>query len=258
MTPVLLAVLLTAPLELWRAEIEKTGPQSVHLISLVPGTPVPVATPHRAILEQFTLNPNFQEQFKNAQALSITYQGAEGRISFVVLNPQQTVSEDEAYVIAHEFGHLWLKALHYPAPAYLGGPSSCLSILAGDAVQHVLIRQEMNRRKIAWRDSWVRTLTRALTALDAQKDPSPPTRCQALAQTVLWVDVALGLNDTEWGERTRFLTVLSEQFPLIQTASREIASTLRTQNLADRGEHQRALQDVFNRLKALALSLPTG
>lgn len=258
MAPVLLAVLLSAPLQLWRAEIEKTGLLSVQLIALQPGASVPAETPHKAVLEQFTDNPNFQEQLRNAQALSITYQGAEGRLSFVVLNPDQTGPADEPYVIAHELGHLWLKALRYPAPAYFGGPSSCLSILTGDAVQHVLIRQEMDRRKIAWRESWQHNLKAALAALDAQRDPPPPARCQALSQTVLWIDVELGLTDDEWPERNRFLATLSRQFPMIQPIARDIASRLRRQNLAEKSEHQKALQDVFNKLKALALTVPNG
>lgn len=61
-------------------------------------------------MEQFTDIPNFQEQFARTQALSIGYQGPEGRLSFVLLNTEQTPPEDEPYVIAHEFGHLWLKA----------------------------------------------------------------------------------------------------------------------------------------------------
>ena len=166
MAPFLLAFLLTGPLDEWRLEIEKTGPQTVYLLAMAPGAPVPAGTAHQAILEQFTDNPNFQQQFSKAQALSISYSGPEGRLSFVLLNTKQTPAEDEPYVIAHEFGHLWLKAQRYPAPAYLGGPSSCLSILAGDAVQHVLIREEMDRRKIAWREAWLRSLVSALEGLE--------------------------------------------------------------------------------------------
>ena len=256
MAPVLLALLLSGPLELWRLEIEKTGPQTVHLLHLAPGEPVPAGMKHQSILEQFTDNPNFQEQFRNAQALSITYQGPEGRLSFVLLNTSQTQREDEPYVIAHEFGHLWLKALHYPAPAYFGGPSSCLSILAGDAVQHVLIRQEMDRRKIEWRVPWLRTLSAALGALAAQKNPPAPNRCQAVAQAVLWIDVELGLTGLQWPERGRFLDLMARQFPVIQPAAAELAAALRTENLTSKPNHQRALELTFDRLKQMALTLP--
>ncbi|MFN0100885.1 MAG: hypothetical protein ACKV2U_02220 [Bryobacteraceae bacterium] len=256
MAPALLALLLTGPLEVWRLEIEKTGPQAVYLLHLAPGAPLPAATPYKAILEQFTDNPNFQRQFANAQALSITYQGPEGRLSFVLLNTNQTPPDDEPHVIAHEFGHLWLKALRYPAPAYLGGPSSCLSILAGDAVQHVLIREEMDRRKIAWRPPWLRSLEAALAALDAQTNPAPPDRCQAITQAVLWIDVKLGLTNEEWPERTRFLETLSKRFPVIQPAAAELAAQLRNEKLALKPDHHRALQIVFTRLKKLALTLP--
>jgi hypothetical protein len=251
-----LAVLLTGPLELWRLEIEKTGPQTVYLLTLAPGAPIPDGTPHKAIVAQFTDNPNFQEQFANAQALSITYQGPEGRLCFVLLNTKQTPPEDEPYVIAHEFGHLWLKALRYPAPVYFGGPSSCLSILTGDAVQHVLIREEMDKRKINWREPWLRSLRKAHSALDAQKDPVPPDRCQAVAQAVLWIDVSLGLTDGEWTERGRFLETLSKQFPVIQPLAAELAAELKKVDLVSKTGHQRALQMTFTRIRQMALTLP--
>ena len=38
-------------------------------------------------------------------------------------------------------------------------------------MQHVLIRGEMDRRKIAWHAPWLRSLTAALGALEAQLDP---------------------------------------------------------------------------------------
>ena len=256
MTPVLLALLLTGPLEMWRLEIEKTGPQKVFLLQMAPGDPVPAGTKYTDILQQFTDNPNFQDQFSKAQALSITYQGPEGRLSFVLLNSRQTPKEDEPYVIAHEFGHLWLKALRYPAPAYFGGPSSCLSILAGDAVQHVLIRGEMDRRKIDWREPWLRSLRSALGALEAQENPPPPDRCQAVTQAVLWIDVALGLDEAQWPERKRFLELLARQFPVIQPVAGELAAELKKENLTMKPDHQRALQTVFTRLKQMAMTLP--
>lgn len=254
--PFLLAFLLTGPLEEWRLEIEKTGPQTVYLLAMAPGAAVPAGTAHQAILEQFTDNPNFQQQFSQAQALSISYSGPEGRLSFVLLNTKQTPAEDEPYVIAHEFGHLWLKAQRYPAPAYLGGPSSCLSILAGDAVQHVLIREEMDRRKIAWREAWLRSLVSALEGLEKQRAPPAPERCQAVAQAVLWIDVSLGLTEAQWPERARFLETLSKQFSLIQPVAADLAATLKKEKLRLKADHQRALETVFTRLKQMALTLP--
>lgn len=241
---------------MWRLEIEKTGPQKVFLLPMAPGDPVPAGTRYIDILEQFTDNPNFQQQFQNAQALSITYQGPEGRLSFVLLNTKQTPKEDEPYVIAHEFGHLWLKALKYPAPAYFGGPSSCLSILAGDAVQHVLIRGEMDKRNIEWRDPWLRSLRTAMDALEAQTNPPPPDRCQAITQAVLWMDVSLGLTDAQWPARARFLELLATRFPVIQPVARDLAAELKKENLTMKPDHQRALQTAFTRLKQMALTLP--
>ena len=256
MTTVLLALLLAGPLETWREEIEKAGRLAVYLLRTEPGAKLPEGTPYKAIVEQFTENPNFQQQFAGAQALSITYQEAGQRMSFVLLNRRQTPEADEGYVIAHEYGHLWLKAQRYPAPAYMGGPSSCLSILAGDAVQHVLIREEMDRRGIDWRPAWKKTLEAALGALEARENPSTPERCQALAQAVLWIDVALGMPAAEWPGRERFLDLLGRRFPVIQPVARELAAELAKGGLAEKAAHQRALEMTFGRLKAMALTLP--
>lgn len=248
--------MLAAPLELWRQEIEKTGPQGVVLLRLQPGEPAPAGTPHLPILRQYLEDRNFQLQFQRAQALSITYTGDEGRLSFVLLNTRQTRPEDEPYVIAHEFGHLWLKAKKYPAPAYAGGRTACLSILTGDAVQHVLIRKEMDRRGIEWRQPWIRTLEPALQAMEAQQNPPPATRCQAMRQTILWIDVSLGLTDAQWPERRRFLELLTRQFPVIQPVAPELAAYLEKQDLVAKQDHIRALQTVFNRLKEMTIPLP--
>ena len=247
--------MLAAPLELWRQEIEKTGPQGVVLLRLQPGDPAPADTPHRDILRPDLEDRDFQLQFQRAQALSVTYTGDEGRLSFVLLNTRQTPPDDEPYVIAHEFGHLWLKALKYPAPAYAGGPAACLSILTGDAVQHVLIRKDMDRRGIEWRAPWIRTLEPALKAMEAQRNPPPPTRCQAMTQTILWIDVSLGLTDEQWPERRRFLDLLTRQFPVIEPVAPGLAAYLEKQNLVPRDGHVQALQTVFNRLKEMTLPL---
>jgi len=247
---------LGGPLELWRSEIEKTGPLPVYLLHLEPGETAPLDAPHRATLAQFTDNPNFQQQFANAQALSVTVMGNEGRMSFVLVNKRQTPAEDEPYVIAHEFGHLWLKAKKYPAPAYSGGPAGCLSISAGDAVQHVLIRKEMDRRKVEWRRGWIRALEKALAALEAEENPAPPNRCQAVAQAALWVDVRLGLTDEQWPARSRFLKLLGKRFPVIQPAAEELAVRLAAGDLEDKPAHLQALGVTFTRLKEMALTLP--
>jgi hypothetical protein len=256
-TAVLLALALSGALETWRLEIEKTGPQQVHLVRMEPGAAIPPGTPNAEILAQFTENPNFQEQLGRAQALSISYLEAGGtQLGFMVVNPKQTGPDEEPYVIAHELGHLWLKAQRYPSPVYTGGRSSCLAIVAGDAVQHILIRREMNRRGIRWKESWVRTLEPALAAMEASKERGRPDRCRAITQVLLWMDVEEGLIDEEWPERRRFLGLLEQRFPVIQPAARELAEQLRGMDVADKGQHEAALRAVFTRLKELALTLP--
>lgn len=257
MAPVLLAVLLSPPLAAWRQEIEKTGGQTVTLLRLMPHDSVPDGTAHRSILENYTGNPSFQAQYERAQALSITYQGSEGRHSFVLVNPRHTNDLDEDYVIAHELGHLWLKAQRYPAPAFLGGPTACLAIHSGDVVQHQLIRAEMDLRKVEWRPAWIRSLKAALAALErSSSDGAQPTRCDAISRVALWIDVELGITGEDWAQRDRFLSLLTQRTPAIQPAAAELAGMIRSERLVDKQRHQQALNKVFTRLKQMALALP--
>jgi hypothetical protein len=102
----------------------------------------------------------------------------------------------------------------------------------------------------------LRTALGALGALEAQENPPPPDRCQAVTQAVLWIDVALGLDETQWPERKRFLDLLARRFPVIQPVAGELAAELKKENLTMKPDHQRALQTVFTRLKQMAMTLP--
>jgi hypothetical protein len=108
-------VLLSGPLLLWQSAIEKKDVSKVVLLRVEAGRQ---PTEYRDVLSSFFMNPEFVAQYRNAQAMSINLKQPDKTLRFVLINPTLagTGAAEEA-VIAHEFGHLWLKALHYPAPA---------------------------------------------------------------------------------------------------------------------------------------------
>jgi hypothetical protein len=136
-----------------------------------------------------------------------------GRVGFVLINPLHG-RRGRGGTGRHRppnFGHIWLKAKRYPAPAYQGGESACLSVHALDAVQHILIRQEMERRGVAWKAPWFAGLA-ALRQMEQTPGAAGGVgRCQTLSQVAMWVDVALGAGD--WPGQPAFLAALRRRFP---------------------------------------------
>ncbi|MBZ2177082.1 MAG: hypothetical protein ACK58M_18860 [Acidobacteriota bacterium] len=254
-------VMLPPSLANWQQEIEQVGRIAVVLLRLPANgqttvLDLPPETPRRELLAPYTSQPGFVSQYRGAQAMTVNTITADGRVSFVLINPLLAgADEAEQAVIAHEFGHIWLKAKRYPAPAYQGGEAACLSIHALDAVQHILIRQEMERRGVAWKASWFAGLAAALRQMEQTPGAAGGVgRCQTLSQVAMWVDVALGAGD--WPGQPAFLAALRRRFPVIVLASEEIASYLRGHPVADPAPHRAALEFVFARMKQLALTVP--
>ena len=256
----LATVSLSPSLATWKESIEKTGKIAVVLLRL-PATAqtavlaLPGDTPEREALAQYTDQPGFVSQYRGAQAMTVNYLGSKGRVSFVLVNPEHagTGAAEEA-VIAHEFGHIWLKAQRYPAPAYAGGESACLSVHALDAVQHILIREEMERRGVAWKAPWHAALGAALAQMESEPGAAAKVgRCQTLGQAAMWIDVALGAGD--WGRQRDFLAAMRRRFPEMVPAAEEITAYLRSAGVEDLARHRAALSFVFGRMKQLALSV---
>lgn len=254
------ALTLSPPLAAWVEEIFQKGGIRVVLVR-IPAEPetrslaVPQDTPQRDLLEGYTSQPAFLDQFKRAEALTVNAISPSGRVSFILVNPRHAgAGARQQAVIAHELGHIWLKALRYPAPVYAEGSAACLAVHAGDAVQHVLIRKEATRRGFDWRTPWFDSLDPALAQMESESGVAPAvSRCQTLAQTALWVDVALGAGD--WSRQHAFLAVLKRRFPAASRAGASIAGELAPLPLEDKDVHAKALDTVFTQMKALALSI---
>ena len=258
----LLATVSLAPsLASWKEAIEKTGKMAVVLLRLpANGETRVLALPRdlkeRDALANYTDQPGFVSQYRGAQAMTVNYLGPKGRMSFVLVNPEHagTGAAEEA-VIAHEFGHIWLKAQRYPAPAYVGGDSACLSVHALDAVQHILIREEMERRGVAWKAPWHTALGAALAQMESEPGAAARAgRCQTLGQAAMWIDVALGAGD--WPRQRDFLAAMRRRFPEMVPVAEEITAYLGSAGVEDVARHREALTYVFGRMKRLALSVP--
>ncbi len=254
-------VVLSPAMAEWQRSIEEVGKIAVVLLRLpanaqTTALTLPPETPRREVLAGYTDQIGFVSQYRGAQAMTVNYVGTDGRVSFVLINPllAGTGTAEEA-VIAHEFGHIWLKAKRYPAPAYTGGEAACLSVHALDAVQHILIREEMERRGVNWKAPWFAALEAALRQMEGEPGAATGvSRCQTLGQVAMWVDVALGAGD--WPRRGAFLAAMRRRFPAIVPAAEEITGHLREVEVAELGRHRAALEFVFGRLKRLAMSIP--
>ncbi|HXG33044.1 MAG TPA: hypothetical protein VNJ11_06750 [Bryobacteraceae bacterium] len=245
------SVRLSPQLARWKAEIETQGQTKVVLARVYTDAErnelvLPPDTEARPVLSRFFLQESFREQFVRTHAMSVTYSGAEGRFSFVVLNMALASEWEQAEeaVIAHEFGHAWLAALGYGAPPYEAGERSCLAVHAGDIVQHVLIREEMDRRGIAWRSYWVRNLNAALERLESQAAGAPLAPCQMAAIAALWADTRLGFSERQWGELPRFLSALEEKFPAARLWAERLVACVSHREVRDRAAYHVTLGEV--------------
>jgi hypothetical protein len=255
----------TPALEQWVEDIVRLDGSRIVLLELEPsstppGFQLPRHPRHRDALAPYLSSPGFLAQFAAAQATSIASRDLTGKLSYVLLNPLQLTAGEaqREAAIAHELGHLWVKASGYAAPAYQSGPVACLSVLVGDIVQHPLIRREMSRRGIGYLQPWTADLEAALSTLESAGGSrfQPPPRCQALAQVALWVDVSLHLDRKRWPSAPRFLDLLAERSPGLRPVASGLVEYLRKTDLAGHAAHRAALQYVFDKLKSYALSLP--
>ncbi|MCL4853224.1 MAG: hypothetical protein KJZ78_17845 [Bryobacteraceae bacterium] len=244
---------LSPALTEWKSEIEATG--SGRLIAVRIFTdPVnreirlPPDIPAIEVLERYLRNTAFIEQFTLAHALTIDYQGVEGRLFFVLLN-MALAGEwegDEDALLAHEFGHVWLNLNGYPSLAFRGA-EGCVALHASDIVQHELLRQDFRRRGIDYDSFWIRNLERARIELASrQEQAAEENPCRRMAGLTLWIDVRLGLTSREWAHRDEFLAALEGRYPEWRELAAELAQRIEKTDLRDRRRY-RAILDLTAR-----------
>ncbi len=241
----------------WQTEIERRGGGKLWPVRVfvdmqggVPAYVLPDDTPQRLVLARYFGDANFRAQFVRTHAVSINYEGPEGKSSFIVLNMDRLkeMGSDEEILLSHEFGHAWLHAQGLRAPTVTPGQGTCQAIHVGDIVQHMLIREEQSRRGFVFRPGWTHDLEAAAErlknrALETQPSADPCLRLERLA---LLVDVEAGLTDGQWEGRSAFVTRLAAGDPRLGDLAHRLARILRGYDLAESTEYYLALSTVLS------------
>jgi len=248
------ALVLTAALLSWKAEIEEKS-----------GIPLLVAqveyekqarelrlaadTPQRELFVEYLKMEEFTKQFSQMYAAMVHYKSAEKQAYLVMVNGAK---EDawhgyEEAVLAHEFGHAWVRAVGYPAPAFVNNQWACVGVHTGDITQHVLIRGEMDRRGIDHRTFWLKTLGEATVLMEKGASPPVEDRCGRVRLAAQLVDVRLGLPP-----QPEFEQAAKKWMPEVMGTVEAIVGFLKVHDMADKAEHREALKFVFEKLKDLA------
>lgn len=212
---------------------------------------LPPDIPAIEVLERYLGNAAFLEQFTLAHALTIDYQGLEGRLFFVLLN-MALAGEwegDEDALLAHEFGHVWLNLNGYPSLVFRGA-EACVALHATDIVQHELLRQDFRRRGIDYDSFWIRNLERARIELASrQEQVAEVSPCRRLAGLTLWIDVRLGLTSREWAHRDEFLAALEGRYPEWRELAAQLAQRIEKTDLRDRRQYRATLDLTARRIQ---------
>lgn len=190
-------VRFSQPLQNWAQEIERTSGGTVRAVRVYTDPlrnelRIPEDAPRPDLIAHYLRDAGFRAQFAAAHALTVNHTGARGKTHLILLNMARSNewNGEEEGLLAHELGHAWLDARGFASPAYVPGRRSCVSVLAGDIVQHVLIRAETERRGVSQRRYWIRQVR----AGGPQPAGDP---CQRLIQLARLVDARLGLEGTD-------------------------------------------------------------
>lgn len=259
-----LTLALPPALEQWHAEIESVGGAPVY-VAEVEFSPdgqqisLPDATPARPLFAQYLRQEDFVRQFILMRGVLIHHHGPDGQAHLVLLNgarrPEWGAHQDA--LIAHEFGHAWLRAKGYPAPVFQPGPLACLAIHTGDIVQHVLIRREMEARGIDHLALWLASLEAATAGAAVLPDNEGMAKiragdpCLALRQAAEWADVRLGFAGSRPEIVESYEVEMRRLFPDLERAVSSIAEAVRSRKVEDHQQHLDALRQVNALLRRL-------
>ncbi|WP_031497650.1 hypothetical protein [Bryobacter aggregatus] len=237
-----LSVGLPGVLEEWKSEIEARNNSRVAIVRL-PGDPVPMED--RAVLGSYFRRPEFVESFSRSQALTFRYE-IEGRSRSLILLNQQRIAQTSntpAALISHELGHIWLASLGLIPPEFVAGPQACLAVHFGDIVQHMLIREESDRRGVEWRGPYARDYEAAYESLRRDQSPNQlGDACYRAQRLSLIVDVRSGFAPHEFPGREDYLNLLAGQDPEAEAIAIELLERLDGRLSLDKSDYEAALQ----------------
>jgi hypothetical protein len=249
-----------ARIESWRAEIERLGGAPVLIARIEQDAAtrqlhVAPSTPQPEFFELYLKDPEFVRQLLQARALTVNFAGLGGKRNLIFLNMARHAEwgDNEEALIGHELGHAWVKAQGYATPVYPGGPTACLFIHAADVVQHVLIRDEMDRRGIAQRDRMRQDFEDSLPAW-LRSGEAGLSSCDRVKLAAVWLDMRLGLTQSEWERRDEFEETLGKRFPLVRAAVDDLTAVMEVRDVSDKSAHRAALALVFERLRRLGMT----
>lgn len=251
-------LVLTAALLSWKTDIEAKGGTRLLVAEVQHQAErneftLPAETPGRELFAEYLRQDQFMRQFSLMYAVMIHHKSPAGNAYLVLLNGAKR-SDWEAHqeaLLAHEFGHAWLKSEGYPAPVLINNQWACVGIHAGDITQHVLIRAELDRRAIDHRTFWFRGMDLAATHLETAPSPPESDRCARVRQAAQLVDVRLSVKPGEWAGQGRYEAAVRRSMPEIESTVAAIVSYVQSHDMADRAQHRAALQFVFEKLKDL-------
>ncbi|MCC6861395.1 MAG: hypothetical protein IT158_22695 [Bryobacterales bacterium] len=214
------------PLAAWAREIERVSGGAVRAARIYTDPlrnelRLPADAPAPELIAHYLRDDSFRAQFAAAHALTVNHNGPRGKTHLILLNmarADEWTGEEEG-LLAHELGHAWLDARGFAAPVYVPGPRSCVGVLAGDIVQHVLIREETERRGVSQKGYWMRQLRSSGT----QPAPEP---CQRLIQLAHLVDARLGLTGRDREVLARFESGYRASAPRLPEYARAIEAVL--------------------------------
>lgn len=252
-------IVLTAALLSWKTDIEaKSGARLLvaevqHRADRNEFT-LADDTPGRELFVEYLKQDQFMRQFSLMYAVMIHHKSPSGDAYLVLLNGAKRAEweADQEALLAHEFGHAWLKAQGYPAPVLINNQWACVGIHTGDITEHVLIRAELDRRHIDHHTFWFRTMDQATVLMEKGPPPPESDRCARVRQAAQLVDVRLGVKPGDWPGQARYESAVRKSMPEVESTVAAIVAYVESHDMADRVQHRAALQFVFEKLKDLA------
>lgn len=263
---------LAAPqvLEVWRGEIEAAGgvPVLVAEVEFEPGGQqmrLPEGIAGRALFAHYLRQEEFVRQFVHMRGVMVHHRGWGGEAFLVMLNGARRTEWEPhvAALVGHEFGHAWLRAKRFPETTPEAGDPPCLAIHAGDIVEHVLIRRELDRRGIGHRGYAAESFAASRVAMKQREDgeglkQARQDACLALRQVALWVDARLGLAAEDWPDLAQYEAEARRVFPGLEEHVSAIEALVGAAALDDPVEAKAALEAVAGRLRKLAADIAAG
>jgi len=248
---------ITPALESWKKEIERAGVPllvaGVNHDSKANTYFLAQDIEGRELFAEYLQHADFIQQFQHMYGVMVHHRGI--REAYLVMLNLGRAAEYEGHeevVLAHEFGHAWVKSKKYPTPIFQSGLAGCLAIQTGDIAQHVLIRKELDVRGFDHKTYWMRVLDRAVAESALLGRPAEDDRCIRVRQAAELVDVRLGLAGTEWPGRDAYEAMVKRVFPEVEPTVAKILAWMRSHEMEIVDQHRQTLSVVFEELKALA------